>query len=40
MVLLKSKGDIISKIFSILGQNETLLTQLVEWAKINDSNTQ
>lgn len=33
LLLLKRKGDVISKIFSLQGQNEQLLTLLVQWAQ-------
>jgi hypothetical protein len=32
ILLLKRKGDVISKIFSLQGQNEELLSMLVQWA--------
>lgn len=33
LLLLKRKGDVISKIFSLQGQNEQLLALLVQWAQ-------
>lgn len=38
LMLLKRKGDIISKIFSKQDRNEDLLKMLIEWSKL-DNNT-
>lgn len=39
MLLLKRKGDLISKVFMLLGQSEDLLRMLVEWAQSADANS-
>lgn len=36
ILLLKRKGDVISKIYSLQGKNEDLLTLLVQWAQSED----
>lgn len=36
MVLLKRKGDLISKIFTLQNKNEELLGLLVNWAQSED----
>ena len=36
MVLLKRKGDFISKVFTLQNKNEQLLSLLVEWAQSED----
>jgi len=38
-MLLKRKGDVLSKIFSLQGKNEELLNLLVQWAQSDDSNS-
>lgn len=37
MMLLKRKGDLISKVFMLQDKNEELLQKLVEWAQSDDS---
>jgi hypothetical protein len=37
MLLLKRKGDLISKLFMLQNKNEQLLGQLVEWAQSDDA---
>lgn len=37
LIILKRKGDIISKIFARQGKNQDLLNQLVDWAKSESS---
>ena len=37
LLLLKRKGDVLSKIFSLQGKNEELLNLLVSWAQSDDS---
>ena len=37
MLLLKRKGDLISKLFMLQNKNEQLLGQLVEWAQAEDA---
>jgi hypothetical protein len=36
LLLLKRKGDVLSKICTLRGQNETLLGLLVGWAQSSD----
>jgi hypothetical protein len=39
LLLLKRKGDVISKIYSLQGKNEELLSLLVQWAQSEDVNS-
>jgi len=37
MLLLKRKGDVLAKIYSLRGENEALLKLVAEWAQTTDA---